>query len=1172
MNKGTSQKSRKNIALEAEYISIDERSILDLVRYTLDFSRYLNFYNLHNKVIDNWTSFLLNDSAFIIAMIATTDIDKFKINYNDYDFQLNEKAKEERIQQLTQEIYNVILNWSELLKKANFEGSLLSEIEKLINSFKAKHSTSEENNITDTLKETYENIFGNLVFVKEKAVTSYEAEIFNSVHHPHIGLLLAFFKLYQILQNDLNTITQKHLDYYFLELLQQKKKKVKSQSAIIAIEFQQEAKTLEITEEDKINLVFEGNQQLVFRPSSNCQINKAEIAEIKTLFKSDYNPFGYQFEEDDFSINIFYESEIYPNENKGINPELMEFGEFPATLGEEISHHLFSESNVRFSEIGLLISSPALILEKGRQHIHASIKITPDSYNESKALFDGLLYREIEQQNITSTDKEKLRTKVVSKFISDAFVIYITDYDGWKQAEHCSIKINSENHSLNIDLFLDEQKGKLISFDNEIHSGDINTEWPCIKLILNNDAQYHPYKILKNMVIDEIEIKATVLDASNLILSNSTGNIDSSIPFTPFGPVPVLGSYLRIQNPLILQKNLAYLEININWLGLPQERSGFARYYNAYPSSVENSDFKALVTQNKSSARDKGNQNQQQIELFESEGEYLSNAKKILVKLENIKYNNKASFSGEKTDLNVNSLYLILTSPFGAFGHQIFSEIYAEAALKKSRFKKASIALPGQPYTPLIDRLTVNYSNSAKEIMLRKQENNTSDIKLFHIHPFGHVQVFPGPVKSQSFLLPQINHKGNLFIGLRKINEGEIVSIGFELIPAVYINTVINSPKVYWEYLLNDEWEPLEDLLLEDNTLGLIQTGVVKIRIPNIIQLNNSRFPKGKFWIRAFYDGKEDLNSRIKNIFTQAVSIISSDETDESLLSLNNNVVKISFPGKAGIGNISGPFALKLNETVENDNSFYCRISEQLRHKNRAVTNWDIERIILARFNQIDKVRVYGKNSHPKEIVKGSNIQIVVIPRNNLVNGTRKHSSRVDFSTLMEIKQYISQFVSPYANVEVSNPVYEQLKVRCCVKFIDIQKGGYYKNVLNNELISYLSPDIESQFIEKGFDESISKTEILNFIESRPYVDFITEFSVLQLVEVNRRYKIIDTAKIQKINELRTVSPYAILTSAPEHQIENVPEVKTLDPKISGIGDLSIETDFVISDSDGKYY
>jgi hypothetical protein len=1174
MNKGTSRKSRKNIALNPESISIDERSMLDLVQFTLNFSQNLNFYNIHNKVIDNWKPFLLNDSAFILASIASTDTGKFKKDFNELDSQTDDSGVEELIKNATSQIYSVIDNWAEMLKRSNYDGILLNEMEKLLQSATLKTSIQNNTSQIQILKETYDNFYGNLVFIREKAAKHFEEELFKSSHHPHVGLLLAFFKLFKNLQIDINTITKKHLDYYYLDILQQKRRKLKSHSAMIALRLQPGLENLEINEGDIFNFSFEEEQQVLFKASSNTQLNNAEIAEIKTLFKSDYYPFGNQINDEDFSIDILYENDILPTQLSSFGSGINQSEDFPVTFGEEKPAHLLSEGSVRLSDVGFLISSPSLILEKGRQIIHLTFKITPDSYNESKSLFDRLLYQEIEQKNSSSSDKEKLRNRVVSQFFADSFLIYITDMEGWKQIEHSKSKLNSEDHTLRIDISLNEQNNSLVPFDKEIHEGDYKTNWPCIKLILNNDAQYHPYKILKNIIIEEINIKATVLDVSNLTLSNSAGNLDTSIPFTPFGPVPVVGSFLRFQNPLILQKNLSSLKIEISWLGLPQERGGFSGYFRSYPNPPENTDYKALVIQNKNSVSLGDTNGQQIIELFETRGDYLTNEKEILVNLENFKFKNQAHLPANGLDENATSMYIVLKGPELAFGHQVFSEIYAKAALKMSRFRKKNIDLPSQPYTPVIERLLVNYTNISREVMLRKQEDTTSDIKLIHIYPFGHVQVFPGPVRNRNFLLPQINQKGNLCIGLKKVNAGSMVSIGFELVPAVYEHTVIIVPKVNWQYLLNNEWERLDGLLLEDGTNGLIRSGVIKIRIPESVQYNNTRLPQGKFWIRAVYDGKEILNSRIKNVFTQAVAVTSSDEVDASLLSTENalKIKKISSGSKKGILEITGPVALNLNELTENEDSFYSRISEQLRHKNRVVTNWDVERLVLDRFNQIEKVRVYGRNSHPREVVKGSNLQIVLVPKISVSEGKKLQSTKIDFSTLLEVKEYISQFVSPYLNIEVSNPVYEQIKVKCSVKFKDIHKGGYYKNLLNNELISFLSPGIENEVIDKGFDESISKSEILNFIESRPYVEFVTEFSVLQLVEVQGNYKIIDTAKIQIINELRTISAYAILTSAPEHQIEILENEKSLAPEISGIGDLSIGSDFVISDNSGNYY
>lgn len=1174
MNKGSSQKSRKNKALAADYVAIDDRSLIDLVHLTLEYAKKINFYNFRNKVNGNWNTFLLKDPAFIIAMIAATNTDKFKINHENFGNQQNESHKPEELNQYIRNIYKEIRGWHNLLSNTQYKGSLLNEIQNSLSTISSNWLTADNQNDPEANKENYEHLYGSLVFIKNQALKHFDEELKKSNHHPHIGLLLAFFKLFQNVQQDINSIPKKHLDFYFLDLLKQKRKTPKPHTALLALQLQQGVDSVDIPEGEKFEFVFGENQSLTFKASTDTQINKARIAAINTLYKSDELPFGEQPGIDkSFSISRLYEATIRKEETEKKKEQApTEPVYFPATLGEESNMQEFAGNDIKQSEIGFLVSSPALILEKGKQNIQVTFKLMSGFFDESAHLFEGLIAQEIKQENKHKADREKLSKRIISEFFSDAFLIYITDKEGWNPMEFSSVRINHENNSLDFNIPFINPENTLVPFDNKIHGGAIETRWPCIKFILNNDTQYFPYKILKDIVVEEIYIKATVADVTRLKLSNSTGNLDNSIPFMPFGPTPVTGSFLRIQNPLIFQKNLTNLELNIDWLALPQVRDGFTSYYQAYPGNIDNNSFKAAITQSRNKLRGKEKQKLQEETLFKMDGEFLSNEKNITVKTNNFVFNSQTD-TVSKPDENTSALYMVLTQPEIAFGHKIFNELYAEAAMKMSKAKKTSGVLPNPPYTPLIERLEVSYTNLAREIMLRKLDDDATDIKLVHLYPFGNVQVFPGPLKSQSYLLPQIEHNGNLFIGLKQVESGDIVNMGFELEPAVYVNTVINVPKIQWEYLLNNVWESLGGLVLEDTTDGLIRSGIVKIKMPGAIQFNNSRLPKGNFWIRAAYSGKEEVRSKIKNIFTQAVSLTSNDSAEFLPPNLSKNELskKFTIEGRKNMGQIKGPYAFKLFEPEISDDTFYSRISEQLRHKNRVVSNWDVERIVLDKFKQIDKVRAYGRNSHPNELVKGSTLQVVLIPKNQMAGNNRIRSTKVDFSTLLEVKEYISQFVSPHVKVEVSNPVYEQLKIRCSVKFNNTQKSGYYQNMLNNELISYLSPDIENEFIQKGFDESISKTEILNFIESRPYVDFVTEFSVLQLVEVQGRYKIIDTAKIQKINDLRTISAYAILTSAPEHQISIIQDEKTEKSKVSGIGDLSVEADFIISDGDGNY-
>lgn len=352
------------------------------------------------------------------------------------------------------------------------------------------------------------------------------------------------------------------------------------------------------------------------------------------------------------------------------------------------------------NEFEILLSSPVLMLAKGKQKIRLTINLTKPSYKQSKG--------NLKQWKLRKT--------------SDAFQLYITDDHGWHQIDRFKAKFDDKKQALILSFHLMENYEYLVPFDNIIHEGNIESDWPCIKILLNNHAVIHPCKFLEKLVITNIIIKTEVAGVTDLNLSNSVGELDSSIPFTPFGPVPYHRSYLRIDNQLVLQKNLTSLTLSLNWNGLPRGSNGFKDHYLEYPFGIDNNSFKAVINQ----SRNRHKEIDEAFELFDvkSNSNKLSNLKKKKVNLEKLDYKNQISLTKDTISERSTPLYIILTQPEMGFGHHIFSQLYAEAVMKKSKLKsrfwkisKKEINLPKQPYTPIIDKLSVDYTNVAKAIL-----------------------------------------------------------------------------------------------------------------------------------------------------------------------------------------------------------------------------------------------------------------------------------------------------------------------------------------------------------------------------------------------------------------------------------------------------------------------
>ncbi|MDO9554654.1 hypothetical protein [Rhodonellum sp.] len=1217
MNKGISQNGRLPKALESSYFSVDEHTILDMVQFTLKFSESIHYFSFDNKPSANWKPFFLNDPVFVIGLIAGAEIQHFKSTIDSIQYKLdqgNGYQKKELEEEVCTHILSLaahIVRWSDLLEESNFSGPLLQEINNILKflegeivavlplqkKFSAGFFGFEESIVPEkrtniVFSETFKTVYKNILFIKEKAAIKFETELFDSKnHHPHIGLLIAFFKLFQEIQTDTNNFTKKHLDFYYKKLLSQSEKPKASSYALIGVIPNTSQAENYVPAGQKVRFTFSNKAEVDFETLFGTQLSQASISEIRTLYQSAYNPFAGSKIGDGTFLNVVYDSLLYKNgKTKQVSFPNKFSSNLPAILGEEQSNKVSSERTMWESTLGLAISSPVLIVEQGNLRVVVSMSFSGNSLDKFKR--ELLNLQMLKESGITGKNQgaaisERERIAYIKTFLIEAFQLSFTAESGWKALESFFSNYLDSEKVLEFSFELEREEEKPIPYQKELHGDDFDTEWPLLKIVLNNQAQLHPYKPLRLLEIEEVSIEAHVTGVEKMDLSNQFGELDQSNPFQPFGPLPSQGSYLRMRNPLIFQKYLSELTINYKWSALPQDRLGFKSYYSSYPYGIDNDAFVADISIQKGKKQVVNTGKNEKFQLFKTDergdGPYLNPYRTQEVKLICFDFTEGAGLTEVERSRNELSMLLTLIAPSQAFGHHVFSELYANASIENSRFKRKNVDLPRQPYTPVLEHLLIDYKNQAKENLSRENAGKNQSIKLFHLHPFGHVLVYPASLETFSFLLPQLEPeetnlqekrnqkglKGNLFIGLEDVKPNENINLGFELESAVFPITSMHAPNMEWAYLDKNKWIPMGNLLMEDSTAGFLQSGVVKIKTPNSLSTDNSQLPKGKFWLRIFYRGETNLKSRIKNILLNALRVksVESIQTNGNLGIPGIRVEKTAILQSNSNLLSFGPFQLDIGQDAQSEEQFYLRTSELLRHKNRASSTWDFERLVLEKFPEIGTVLVYGRSSFPNQMIKGTKVQVLVTPKTLGPKNESEGPQMVPFVTLLKIKDYLSSKVSPYARFEVSNPVFEKLKVRCSVKFNMEQQSGYFRDLLVKELIDFLSSDSANKQGQSGFLQSIYKSEILNFMEARNYVAFVRQFSVLQIVEAQGAYNVIDTAvqhQGREIELLRTISPYAILTSAKDHHIEVIYDDVSRSPVMSSIGDLSIDSDFVL--------
>jgi Baseplate J-like protein len=202
---------------------------------------------------------------------------------------------------------------------------------------------------------------------------------------------------------------------------------------------------------------------------------------------------------------------------------------------------------------------------------------------------------------------------------------------------------------------------------------------------------------------------------------------------------------------------------------------------------------------------------------------------------------------------------------------------------------------------------------------------------------------------------------------------------------------------------------------------------------------------------------------------------------------------------QAAIKSVSQPFSSFGPRVAESDAAFRVRVAERLRHKRRAVTLFDYERLVLERFPEVYKVRCLTHTSGDSEYAPGA-VRVVVVPNLRNRNAVDPLRPRLSLSRLEEIRRDLRGMASDFADIHVVNPDYEEVRVRLNVRFGRGFDEGHYAGQLEQDIIRFLSPWLHDDGVDLAFGGRVHRSAVLNFIDEREYVDFVADFEMDHII------------------------------------------------------------------------
>jgi hypothetical protein len=126
--------------------------------------------------------------------------------------------------------------------------------------------------------------------------------------------------------------------------------------------------------------------------------------------------------------------------------------------------------------------------------------------------------------------------------------------------------------------------------------------------------------------------------------------------------------------------------------------------------------------------------------------------------------------------------------------------------------------------------------------------------------------------------------------------------------------------------------------------------------------------------------------------------------------------------------------------------------------------------------------------------VKPGYVSIITIPLQQNRNDADPLKPYTQQSTLTKIENYLRKRASCFVNLRACQPQFEEVRIEFSLKLYDAYKDfTFYANLLKEEITQFLSPWASGDNSTIDFGGKVYKSVLINFIEERYYVDFITD-------------------------------------------------------------------------------
>lgn len=902
---------------------------------------------------------------------------------------------------------------------------------------------------------------------------------------PHLTLFVCFLKLLDFSKKAFNNLTKRHLDFYYNEILQIEKNEAKPDKVYVIFELAKKALQEKIPGGTLLDGDKDANgKKRVYKTEEELIANQAKVAEIKSF------------------LNDVKKRELkmapVANSADGLGDKLPQEGNYWWPFGYNTDETVSDKSiykELPKAKLGFSLASSLFDLKEGERTVTVKIDFVKNSTQKL--------------QNLSAEEIEN-NIKVLCSGEKD-----------WLSGIVLKCVRNTEDQ-LELSFTLTKDFPAVVPYKKEVLLQTYQTGFPVVRFMIEGEKYYALYEALSEKLVKNIEIGVDVKGVKSLQIENDSSTLSAEKPYYPFTAQPVKGSNFYIKCPEMFSKKWENADITINWKNAPDSITDLYSGYVIQPNqNISVKDFEALEGPSvvRSDAYFTADTALLDKEVWRERGNDVQLFKKVESGYQtqfSIHNTSDDSGTGESIRLTLNQSAL----------QDVYPKLYT-LALSSNPDKKKLV--PNEPYIPFAEDIELNYSarENAYSYLSKDSSGEASKSKgvlVYHEDVFGQ---YEKEVETKS-IVPVHENGGELYIGLEAMPQ-TTVSLLIQMLEGSenpLVDTFDEKEFIEWHILSNNTWIDLSENILKNETRKFLESGIVKFKIPKNINTNHIRLTDGLVWIRAKSKRSYDAVCKIQGIYTQAV-VATFQNQDNDLAHLNNglqaNTISKLITRVPQVKSVNQPYNSFDGKYKEADTEFYRRVSERLRHKHRAITQWDYENLVLQEFPEVFKVKCLNHTSEKSYMAPG-HVTLMVVPNIKNKNAFDVYQPRVSRASLNKIQNYVNDLNTMHVKAQVINPNYKEAKVQATVKIYEKYDEIFYMKQLDEDIKKYISPWAFTDSKDIDFNVQLNINHLINYLEQLYYVDYIDEIKIL----VNN--------VVQK-KSLIEVDPKSILVSAKQHQI-----------------------------------